>query len=178
MARVLHKLPFFDRTTSVSIAEDQLVIKSDQIVFWVSIAERHRAFLDPGTPRLPVILDTGLSHNFAIREEQLSQWAGLYPAALPILGHARLSGSPANLLDADVWVYRNKPGERDAWLDDSPFRLELEAGIAVYPRGSPTVARLPLLGLRGLRWARLRLAIDFSTNRVSLNTPQRFWFLG
>ena len=61
---------------------------------------------------------------------------------LPVLGHARLSGAPANLLDADIWVYRNKPGHRDALIDAAPVRLELEAGIAVFPQGASVVARL------------------------------------
>ena len=108
----------------------------------------------------------------------MTGWAGLYPPLLPVLGHVRLSGSPANLLDADVWVYRNKPGHRDILVDAPPVRLELEAGIAVFPRGTPGVARLPLLGLRGLRWARLQLALDCRKLHVHLRTPRRFWFLG
>ena len=60
--------------------------------------------------------------------------------------------------------------------DDRPFCLELDQGIMVYPAGSPNAPRLPVLGLRGLKWARLRLAIDCEHLRVGLRTPRRFWF--
>jgi hypothetical protein len=41
-----------------------------------------------------------------------------------------------------------------------------------------TAPRLPLLGLRGLQWSKLRLFIDCERRRVWLRTPRRFWFFG
>jgi hypothetical protein len=178
MRYLLHKLAYFDKPTYVTVAGEQVVIRPDQIVVWVSLAERKQAYADPQAFRLPVILDTGLSHNLAIREEHLLRWAGLHPSLLPECGRAGLNEVAVRLLDADVWIYRNRPNERDRLLEVPPFRLELEGGISVYPLGTPTAPRLPVLGLRGLRWAKLYLAIDACKLRVSLRTLWRFWFFG
>ena len=178
MPRVVHKLPFFDKATPLAVAGERVVIKPDQIVVWVSLGEAALPFLHANALRIPAVLDTGLSHNFAIREEHLLAWAGLHPQSLPVLGHLRLSGLPANLLGGHVWVYRNKPRERDMLLEVPPFRLELDAGIAVYPGGTVNAPRLPVLGLRGLRRAGLHLAVDCDRCLVYLRTPRRFWFFG
>jgi len=174
----LERLPFFDDPTSLSLAGTHVVIKPYQIVAWVSLGASKQVALDPRALRFPAVIDTGLSHNFAIREEQLVQWAGLYPQMLATLGNAKVNGLPVDLLDADVWVYRNRPSERDVLLDVPPPRLHLESGIAVYPRGAPGVPRLPMLGLRGLRRARLHLTVDCENRLVWLRTPRRFWPFG
>jgi hypothetical protein len=79
---------------------------------------------------------------------------------------------------AGVWLHRNRPGERDEIRDDRPFCLELNQGIVVYSEGSPNVPRLPILGLRGLKWTGLQLAIDGQDRRVGLRSPRRFWPFG
>jgi hypothetical protein len=178
MARVVYQLPFFDQTTTLTVAGETVPIKRDQIIVWVSLGEAALPFLHPNALRIPAILDTGLAHNFAIREEHLLEWAGLHPQSLPVLGHLRLSGLPANLLGGHVWVYRNQPRERDLLLAVPPFRLELDAGLAVYPRGTANAPRLPILGLRALRRARLHLTVDADRCLVYLRTPRRFWFFG
>jgi hypothetical protein len=178
MPRILHKLPFFDQVTSVTVAGERVAIKADQIIVWVSLGERGRTAPGPQVPRLPALLDTGLSHNFAIREEHLRDWAGLYPPLLPARGHVRLSGLRANVVHADVWVYHNQPGDRDRLLDVPPFRLETLPGIAVYPRGTAGAPRLPVLGLRALRGAGLYLTVDADRCLVYLRTRRRFWFFG
>src|SRR6516165_6688293 len=152
MTTVLSKLPYFEEPAAVSVRGDRLVIKPYQIIVWVSLADANQDELEPGIPRFPALLDTGFGHNLAIAEEQLQRWAGLHPGSLQVLGQARVSGLHVNLLDAAIWLHRNQPGQRDRFTDQPPFRLELERGIAVYPRSTPSAPRLPLLGLRGLRW--------------------------
>jgi hypothetical protein len=178
MTTVLRKLPFFENSTTLSVRSDRLAIKPYQIIVWVSLARRDQVELEPNTPRLPALLDIGLSYNFAIGEEQLLRWAGVHPRSLAMLGRARLSGLPVDIRDADVWLHRNQLGQRDLFTDDPPFRLQLYRGVAVYPRDTPNAPRLPLLGLRGLRWADLQLALDCRICRVSLRTPGRFWIFG
>jgi hypothetical protein len=178
MTTVLRKLPFFENPTTVLVRSDQLTIKPYQIIIWVSLTHRQQDELEPNTPRLPALVDIGLSYNFAIGEDQLLRWAGLHPRALRLLGHARLSGLPADIRDADVWLHCNQPGQRDRFTVQPPFRLELQRGLAIYPRNTPNVPRLPLLGLRGLRWTNLQLALDCKACHISLRTPRRFWLLG
>jgi hypothetical protein len=76
----------------------------------------------------------------------------------------------------DVWLHPNVPGKRDRAADGEPFRLALDTGIAVYPPTMSSVPRLPLLGLRALRLARLHLTIDCDRCSVTLRTARRFWF--
>jgi hypothetical protein len=178
MTTVLRKLPYFEKPTAVSVRGDRLVIKPYQIIVWVSLTPARQREWQPNIPRFPALLDTGFGHNFAIVEDQLLRWAGLHPRSLPLLGQARLSGLPVDLLSAGVWLHCNEGGQRDQFTDQPPFRLELQRGIAVYPRQTPNAPRLPLLGLRGLRRANLQLAIDCQACHVSLRTPRRFWLFG
>jgi hypothetical protein len=175
---VLRRLPFFETPTAMSVRSERLTIKPYQIIVWVSLAVREQKELQPNTPRFPAVLDIGLSHNFSISEELLQRWSGLHPRSLRALGRARLSGLPADIRDVEVWLYPNQPGQRDRFSNQPPFRLMLEEGIAVYPRNTPNAPRLPLLGLRGLCWMNLQLALDCRACHVSLRTPRRFWIFG
>jgi hypothetical protein len=178
MTTVLRRLPFFETPTTASVRNERLTIKPYQIIVWVSVAAGDQEELQPNTPRFPAVLDIGLSYNFAIGEDLLRRWAGLHPQWLLVLGRARLSGLPADLLDAEVWLFPNQPRQRDRFCNLPPFRLNLDGGIAVYPRQTPNAPRLPLLGLRGLRWTNLQLALDCQACHVSLRTPRRFWIFG
>jgi hypothetical protein len=173
---ILRGLPYFDARTVVVVRNREVPIKPQQIVIWVSLADIEQSELVSGTPRFPAILDTGCSHNFGIREEHLIQWAGLRPEYFRKIGDTRVNNVAVSLHHADVWLHRNEPGRRDEMRDDRPFCLELDQGIMVYPTGTPNAPRLPLLGLRGLKWARLQLAIDCEHRRVRLRTPRRYWF--
>jgi hypothetical protein len=175
---ILRDLPYFDVRTVVTVRNREVPIKPQQIVLWVSLAEIEQSRLVSGTPRFPAILDTGCSHNFGIREEHLTQWAGVRSAYLPRIGDARVNDAAVSIYDADVWLHRNQPGKRDEMRDDPPFSLELDQGIVVYPAGSPNAPRLPVLGLRGLKWAGLKLSVDSGRFRVRLRTPRRFWSFG
>ncbi len=177
MTTLLRDLPYFDSRTVVVVRNREVPVKPQQIVVWVSLAEIEQSELVSGTPRFPAILDTGFSHNFGIREEHLDQWAGMRPGYFRKIGDVRVNNVAAWLHQADIWLHRNRPGKRDEMRDDRPFCLELNQGIVVYPAESPNAPRLPVLGLRGLKWARLRLAIDCEHRRVGLRTPRRFWFL-
>ena len=47
-------------------------------------------------------------------------------------------------------------------------RLELPDGIAVWPERVPGGRRLPLFGLRALRWLGMRLSVDGATGQATL----------
>jgi hypothetical protein len=167
---ILRDLPYFDRRTTVVVRGQDEEVKPTQIIVWASITDVGREDFDPAAPRFPVILDTGLSHNFSIKEELLGRWGGLDRRSLRKLRDITIGGSAVPLHEAEVWLHRNHPGERDTIAERAPFPLQLESGIAVYPRGMPAAPRLPLLGLRGLQWSKLHLSIDCERRRVSLRT--------
>ena len=178
MTTILRNLPYFDARSVVVVRNREELIKPQQIVVWVSLAELDQREFLPGTPCFPAIIDTGFSHNFGIREEHLVRWAGMQRGYLRKIGEIRVNDVTASLHHADVWLHRNKAGHRDEFGDDPPFCLALNQGITVYPAGTPIAPRLPVLGLRGLKWARLILSIDTDQFSVTLRTSRRFWFFG
>jgi hypothetical protein len=175
---ILDRLPYSDRSTTVGLPGRSVDVKPSQIIVWVSITEIGHGELDAKALRLPVILDTGLSHNFAIREEHLAAWAGFERRYLRKLRDITIGGRVVPLHEAEVWVHSNRVGERDRFADRPPFPLQIESGIAVYPADSLGAPRLPLLGLRALQWSKLRLTIDCERRHMSLRTSQRIWFFG
>jgi hypothetical protein len=175
---ILRGLPYFDQKSAVVVRNRAEADKRQQIVVWVSLAEIEERELVRGTPRFPAVLDTGFSHNFGNREEQLIRWAGIQPADLPRIGDVRVNKVTASRYDADLGLYRNRPGQRDGLEDGPPFRVALSQGIVVYPGDTPNAPRLPVLGLRGLKWTGLHLSIDCDHLRVWLRTRRRFWPFG
>jgi len=72
MTSIIRRSAFFDVPTHVDVGGQPILVRPFQLVVWVSIEARDRL-----TPRLPAILDTGFSLNFAVQEEHLRTWAGL-----------------------------------------------------------------------------------------------------
>lgn len=175
MPTILRDLPFFsEKPPDVEFDGRSIPIKADQIMVWVGITEGEQTEFDPRRPWFPAILDPGFSHNFSIRHEHLIRWAGLDPRWLKRRQEVRINKEVVPLYKADVWLHPNVPGKRDRAAGGEPFRVELDTGIAVYPANTPNAPRLPLLGLRALRRARLHLTIDCDRCAVTLRTPRRF----
>jgi hypothetical protein len=173
---ILDRLPYSDRRTTVRVRGREVEVKPSQIIIWVSITDIGHHELEGTALRVPVILDTGLSHNFAIREEHLSNWAGFERRYFRKLRDITIGGQVVPLHEAEIWVHSNGTGERNRFADRPPFPLQIESGIAVYPGEVLAAPRLPLLGLRALQWSKLRLTIDCERRRMSLRTSRRFWF--
>ncbi|MBW3539378.1 MAG: hypothetical protein KY476_03840 [Planctomycetes bacterium] len=175
MPTLLRRLPFFTHSTTTSLHGRTVRIKADQIVVWVSLSPPATRHLDPRVPRFPAILDTGCNHNFVIRERHLIEWAGIHPGSLRRLSRVRTRGRSAVELNADIWLHRNRAGERDQFNGAPPVLLETQPAIIVVPDDSAdTHPRLPLLGLRALRWAKLDLHIDSRRCRVTIRRRRRF----
>jgi hypothetical protein len=168
MSVILRQLPFFDIETSVSIQSEKAVVRPYQIIVWVSVAPPEMLKVDAGALRFPAVLDIGFNHNFSLQHEQLVQWSGLPPASFVERGTIRVAGQTIPLISANVWLHRNRPGERDALSKRPPFCLELPEGVAVYPPGATSAPRLPTLGLRALARNRLHLTVDGKGLRVGL----------
>lgn len=149
-------------------------VKPFQIVAWVGIGVK--GLLEPGqdAPRFPSVLDIGNTHNFAIREEHLMNWAGLQPQHFRARQPIRLGGQQVPVLAGNIWLYPNVRGKRDVLLGALPFQLELPDGIAMYPRGMPGAPRLPMIGLRALVWNNLLLTVNAHNRRVAIRTAY-FW---
>jgi hypothetical protein len=142
----------------------------------VSIVEKGARSLHPNTPRLPAILDTGSNHNFVIRRSQLLQWAGIHAEYLGHLGPTRLHGRTVPQLAANLWLHSNRPRTRDEFAEGASFLLECQGGIVVIPEQDDGLEpRLPVIGLRAVRWNNLHLSIDGGRRRVSIRTSWRFW---
>ena len=80
-------------------------------------------------------------------------------------------GAPKPLVpirSGDLWLISNIPA-----LAATPFKLELDPGIPfrdVKTVPDPQLDR-PLIGIRAVRRARLRIDLDFSADTVSIWTP-------
>jgi hypothetical protein len=172
VAAVVRNLPWFEHSTSVSVDGRSIVVKPEQIVLWISVAEWGVSAPQANAPRFPAILDTGCNHNLVLQERHLVEWAGIRVAYLQPLGAVRVSGRRATRLAAHVWVHRNRNGTRDELLPSTPFLLEMPVGIAVVPESTTAAPfpRLPLLGLRAFRVAGLQMHIDCWRCRVGIRT--------
>ena len=104
------------------------------------------------SPTFPAILDTGHSHNFSIRHDQLRDWAGL---ALKQVGFIKVNQQVIPLAECDLVI-------------DSAL-LKCAEGIAVYPDHHPAAPRLLLLGLRALIRNGVRVLIDGNHVEVTVS---------
>jgi hypothetical protein len=132
---------------------------------------------DANTPRFPAVLDPGFNHNFVIQETQFHQWAGLHREHFRVVDHLQIYGQQMPLYPANLWLHPNQSGERDQFADRPPFCLHLDTGMGICP-SALAKPRLPLLGLRALFSANLKLTLDCRRGYLSLRTSRRFWFLG
>ncbi len=171
MTKILDQLTYADTQGEVSVQGDRIPVLAHQIIVWVSISLREVLRLAADVPRIPAILDTGNTFGFSLTEEHLRRWCGLSPQLFEILGPVFINRQRLNRHAADVWLYRNRPKQRDAIRAQPPFRLELRDGIALYPADPRVLApRLPLLGLRAIDENRLRCTINGARRTVSLST--------
>lgn len=176
MTAILRGLPFFSEATSVTAPGVGARVKAHQIIVWVSVVPPESREIGAAQPRFPAILDIGNNFTFSIRASQLRQWAGIDIRSLEQISFTRHRGRQLPVYAARLWVHRNRPGDRDTLTQQSPFRLEMESGIAVYPTDFPDAPRLPLLGLRALEENRLHLRVDAERRLVSLRSPDwRTW---
>lgn len=177
MVHILDNLPYFDEMTDAYFDNRVVRVKAYQIIVWMSLTRplSMDAFLglDPPPPRFPAVLDTGLSHNFLMREEHLREWANQSLQDFSMLRQMKVNGVPVPLYEADLWLHHNRPGSRDDSAGVPPFQLEVEDGIGVYPQGATVFPSLPTLGLRAIDFARLHLSVNGDERIVSMFARER-----
>ena len=148
---IIRRCPFYDQRTTVATAAGELTVLPYQLIVWVGIRVG-----EVESNAIPTVIDTGHSHNFSVAEHQLREWGQFDPTGLATLGYAIVNGVKVPLKDAELLLFSNQPGTRDALL--GAHRLSISQGIAVYPdTGGP---RLPLLGVRAMASSGLRVTID------------------
>jgi hypothetical protein len=173
--RILRKIPFFDRVTTVPAPGGTVRALPYQLVLSVSLAAKAERALHPGTPRFPAVLDTAFNGGFLLQEEHLGQWAGLRREHLVPVDEITVYGRKVPVLRGNVWLHRNVPGKREDAVGLQPFCIHLDPGIAVCPRGLGQ-PRLPLLGLRGLFLGDLQMSFHWNKLLFSLRTTP--WWQG
>ena len=157
------RVPYFSEKTTITVQKEVVEVKAFQVIVWVSISTDELLPWDPRTPRLPAILDTGTTHNFALTDAHLRTWAGIHAASLRGLGRMRVESTKATLHGAGLWLH----------TDADPFRLDVYEGIAVFEGDWP---RLPVLGLRALTNSKLQTFIYGDTKQVLIRTrPKWYW---
>jgi hypothetical protein len=172
---LLWKLPYFDysdASTELQLPGTSEIVRPYQIVFWVSVSKPGRIDSTKLSRPFPVVFDTGFTQELLIDESDLQMFTGLRKQSFLQTGKTRVAGRDVPIFDADLWVYRNRPGERDHYDRTSPFRIELDFGIGICDPGHPRAPRLPLLGLAA--FTGLRIAIDGTRNSLSIRTPNFF----
>jgi hypothetical protein len=175
MPTILDRVPIPEKDDVTYVGTEMVRVKAYEILVWVSLTPKHPpSDWQPGTRRFPAVLDSAHTHNFSLQAQHLTRWSGLTPQRLRPLGRLRKAGLESPLYAANVWIYFNQPGERDALRECPPYRLELPRGIAVHPDES-SFPRVPVLGLRALITNRLHLTVDGEHRFASLRTPRRFW---
>jgi len=138
--------PIPEQATTVDTLTGPVLVRPYQIVVPVGLWLGTHV-----SARFPAILDTGHSHNFSIRREQVRDWA---KAGLRQTGFIRVNGQLVPLAEAD--------------LDLEGIRIRCPEGIAVYPDNHPNAPRLPLLGLRAIARNGLTVEIDGTKKEVTI----------
>src|SRR5438270_389024 len=129
--KVIDRQPLHEKNSEVWTPDGIALVKPFQIVVLVSLSIGDTP--EPGSRRIPAIIDTGLNHNLAIRREHLNRWTGVRPATRKLVTVQKLE---IPLAAAHVWVYRNQPGT-NAPADLPPICLWTPEGIAVFPENVP-----------------------------------------
>jgi hypothetical protein len=187
VAILICKLPIRDKSTNVLVKDRFIKVPAYGILIWVGIDKKGRQTPDPATPRVPALLDTGFNGNFAIREEQLVEFAGIDPRYFTKRRDDQNDRGAAEIRAANIWLYPNRAKTTDPQENGTPVLLELDEGITVFRRfereqgeqqARDVRPRLPLLGMRGLRRNNLSLLLDLSRSWISIWTPRRYWLFG
>ena len=97
MGTIIRQLPFGEARSYVEVHGRSVPILRFQPVVWVSIASKGSRPFDSRTPHIPAVVDLGFNGTFAIREEQLREWAGLDPRLFPRVRKTRLRGAPTDV---------------------------------------------------------------------------------
>ena len=172
MPHILNRSPFLQISSEVAFRDQRVLIRADQIILWVTLSLKGMTSPNPSATPFPVILDTGHTHTFSIRERHLIEWAGLRPEAMTVVHAVRDRGQRILLRAANIWAHPTESGSRDRLANRPPHLLAAPKGIAIYPGDFP---RLPILGLRAIAENELVLKVDGARREATLRTAKLWW---
>jgi hypothetical protein len=133
MTRVLDRLPLLPETQTINFGQRHVAFHRGAIIVWLSIGLRGEENPLRLSPPFPALLDSGNNCEAYLHEYHLVHWAGIRPVLLAVLGSKRINETVIPCHEADVWIYPNIPGSYKRAPERTPYRLELEDGIAVGP---------------------------------------------
>jgi hypothetical protein len=162
MTLIIDRCPFYDTETAVETPSGPMPVRAYQIIVWVSLSLGSRL-----SRPFPAVLDTGHSHNFSMKEDQLENWTGWKSGAMDRIGTVRLNDRVVVLRAVDLALHPNVPEKRDE-LRGEPRLLEMSQGMVIARPQDPFATRLPALGLRVLARNGLRVVIDGRAKTISL----------
>jgi hypothetical protein len=171
MPHILRRLPY--GSDPVWFAGGLHSVKKNQIIVWVSLNHMNRGW-HPRLPRIPTILDTGLSRTLMIRGGHLEAGAELRLDDMPVRRTVQLDGLNCQRVAADIWIHSNIPGRRDDPTGQPPYRLRNSREIVICPDREER-ARLPILGLPVLAENGLILTVNGVRREIGLRTRFRPW---
>jgi hypothetical protein len=142
------------------------------VVVPILVTEPEVAAPPPGAAPQEWVFDTGnRGEAFAWRQHLLN--AGLDPDALRIPGRMMITSALGGkeelpLCDVDLWLVSNLPA-----LQGQPWRMEVHHGVPFrdVPQLPDPHFHRPLVGLRVLRRARLKVELDFAQDTISIWAP-------
>jgi hypothetical protein len=142
------------------------------VVLPVFVTDTNLATPPAGITQQEWVLDIGNRHEgFAWRHHLLV--AGLDPDANQIPARMRMKSALGQQLtvplrEVDLWLLSNLPA-----LQGAPFRLPLADGLPFrdVPQLPDPEFHRPLIGMRALRRAGLRVELDFAQDTISVWTP-------
>jgi hypothetical protein len=172
MPRLLDRSPIPDEPTEFVIGQERIRVRANQIILWITLTPKMFNYPDPRSIPFPVILDTGHTHTFSIREQHLIDWAKLRPEQMSVESAVRDRGQRLLLRAANIWCHPNECGSRHRSSDQQPYGLAAPKGIAIYSGDFP---RLPILGLRAIAENELILKINGKRRYATLHTPSKWW---
>jgi hypothetical protein len=176
-------VPFHSQNWHALVNGSDIEIFAYQPVVRISVTPAGLLELPLDTPSFLAVVDSGNTHNLAIREQHLEDWANLDLKELPMLAmKARVTGIGSQrewrpLYEAEVWLHPFPLEQRRL-----PLRLEIDGGIICYStvRSQTNKAkkktrmarslgpRLPLLGGRAFTVQGLGVSIDYQNLKVTI----------
>src|SRR5437868_5407521 len=104
MPHILRDMPFFNQPLTAVVGGEVVSVRSYQIIVWITVTSPRLPALPPNAPRIPAILDTGLSHN--------ARHSGASPAIVVArhVGVAALSPTSATESDRVTGVRSRRVG--------------------------------------------------------------------
>ena len=166
-------------TVRLFIDREEFSVESDasdpriqrvEICIKIGLTEPYAGAPPPLADARLFVIDTGSDYSSVFLDDLIE--SGL-PVRGPGGGQVRMilyDGSEVvrRRRDVTLWLYSNL---RDA--APSPLRIDLSGGVIILPTPAPNIARLlkPVLGMKPLLDAGVRVDLDFGARRFSIWAP-------